>query len=123
MTGMNPTPIEEKVKACIEEMLDPKKAEAAYKKLEKLGAKAVPAIIMNMDERRDLPVKHITLAIKSKNAFEAYRHYGPQKIIDVLAAILNQITGKSFGEISNGGTGAQRTRVYEGWVAWLSDQK
>ncbi len=116
-------PLEEKVKVLIADMLDAKKATIAYKKLEELGKEAVPAIIHNMNDMRDLPVKHIRLENKSPQAWEAFRHYGPQEVIDVLDAILNQITGESLGEIHNGGTDKQRLKAYHAWISWLSKQK
>ncbi len=115
-----PIPLEQKVKTLIEDMLDARKATMAYKKLEELGQAAVPAIIHNMNDMRDLPVKHVQLENKSSQAWEAIRHYGPQKVIDVLAAILNQITGEFFGEIHNGGTDKERLKAYHGWINWLS---
>ncbi len=117
------TPLEQKVKTLIEDMLDARKATMAYKKLEELGIEAVPAIIHNMNDMRDLPVKHIQLENKSSQAWEAIRHYGPQKVIDVLAAILNQITGAIFGEIHNGGVDKERVKAYHGWINWLSTQQ
>ncbi len=113
-------PLEDKVKTLIEDMMDANKATMAYKTLEELGNDAVPAIIHHMNDMRDLPVKHIQLENKSPQAWEAFRHYGPQKVIDVLAAILNQITGEFFGEIHNGGTDKERLKAYRGWVNWLS---
>ncbi len=118
-----PIPLEQKVKTLIEDMLDARKATMAYKKLEELGIEAVPAIIHNLNDMRDLPVKHIQLENKSPQAWEAIRHYGPQKVIDVLAAILNQITGEIFGEIHNGGTDKERVKAYHGWINWLSRPK
>ncbi len=116
-------PVEQKVKTLIEDMLDARKATIAYKKLEEMDKEAVPAIIQYMNDMRELPVKHIQLENKSPNSWEKYRHYGPQKVIDVLAAILNQVTGEYFGEIHNGGTDKQRVNAYHGWINWLSRQK
>lgn len=49
------------------------------------------------------------------------RHYGPQKVIDVIAAILNQITGQHWGDIYNGGSDAQRNKEYLDWVVWYKN--
>jgi hypothetical protein len=49
-----------------------------------------------MDDRRSLPDPRISLKNKSPQAFEGLRHYGPQEVVDALAAILNQITGQKF---------------------------
>ena len=108
-----------KVKSLIDDMLVESKATAAYAKLEELGIQAVPAIICQMDDQRELAVKHITLKNKSPNAWEATRHYSPELVVDVLEAILNQITGKSFGSIHNGGTEDERANTVNGWRIYL----
>ena len=108
-----------KVKKFIENMLVESKATGAYTELEKLGFQAVPAIICQMDDRRELAVKGISLKNKSPQAWEAYRHYSPQLVVDVLEAILNQITGNSFGTIHNGGTEEERANTVNGWRIYL----
>jgi hypothetical protein len=47
------------------------------------------------------------------------RHYGPQVVVDALAAILNQVTGQSFGDIYNGATDKERTKTIQGWRDFL----
>jgi hypothetical protein len=112
-----------KVTLIIEDMLSPKKARNAYKNLEELGDKAVPYIIMNMDDRRELPVKQISLVNKSPNAFEGIRHYGPKQVVDALSAILNQITGESFFSIHNGSSEEVRTEDVKAWKIWLNHKQ
>jgi hypothetical protein len=107
------------VKSLIEDMLIASKATAAYAKLEKTGIQAVPATICLMDDRRELTVKGISLENKSPQAWEAMRHYSPKLVVDVLEAILNQITGKSFGTIHNGGTEEERANTVNGWRIYL----
>lgn len=107
------------VKSLIEDMLITSKATAAYAKLEKMGIQAVPATICLMDDRRELAVKGISLENKSPKAWEAMRHYGPEVVVDVLEAILNQTTGKSFGFIHNGGTEEERASTVNGWRIYL----
>ena len=108
-----------KVKKLIENMLVESKATGAYTELEKLGFQAVPAIICQMDDQRELAVKHITLKNKSPQAWEAMRHYSPELVVDVLEAILNQVTGNSFGSIHNGGTEEERANTVNGWRIYL----
>ena len=107
------------VKSLIDDMLVQSKAKDAYVKLEKLGIQGVPAIICQMDDRRELAVKGISLENKSPQAWEAFRHYSPELVVDVLEAILNQITGKSFGEIHNGGSEEERVETVNGWRIYL----
>jgi len=116
-------PNEEKIKTLIGNILNPDKAKGAYRKIKTLDKNSIPALIKYMNDRRELPIKHIQLPNKSKNAFEAYRHYSPQQVIDLIAAILNQMTGMSFGSIYNGGQNFQRQRVYHGWIVWLKKQE
>ena len=107
------------VKSLIDDMLVQSKAKDAYVKLEKLSIQGVPAIICQMDDRRELAVKGISLENKSPQAWEAFRHYSPELVVDVLEAILNQITGKSFGEIHNGGSEEERVETVNGWQIYL----
>jgi hypothetical protein len=96
-------------------MLKADTEEKAFFDLEVLGCAAVPATIQRMDDRRTLPDPRISLRNKSPRAFEGIRHYGPSQVVDALAAILNQVTGRNFGFIYNGATGEERTKTVQGW--------
>jgi hypothetical protein len=118
--GQHSSPkIDRRVAALIEKMADKKTEQQAFTDLESLGCLAVPAVIERMDDRRKLPDPRISLRNKSPDAFEGLRHYGPEKIVDALAAILNQITGKDFGSIYNGATEAERDKTVRGWRDFL----
>ena len=91
----------------------------AFADLEVLGCPAVPAIIRQMDDRRNLPERRISLRNKSPQAFEGMRYYGPEEVVDALAAILNQITGQDFGSIHNGGSEPRRSAAVQGWHDFL----
>jgi hypothetical protein len=118
--GQHSSPtIDKRVAVLIERMLDQKTEQQAFTDLESLGCLAVPAIIERMDDRRKLPDPRISLRNKSPDAFEGMRHYGPEKTVDALAAILNQITGKDFGFIYNGATDAERDKTVRGWRDFL----
>ncbi len=94
---------------------------AIFTRLEGLGPAAVPAIVAHMDDHRPLVEPTIALANHGQDAFEGQRHYGPSQVVDALAAILEQITGESFGDIDNGGTEAQRREVVKGWRTYVAD--
>ena len=108
-----------RVKKLIADMHNGAKANDAYIELEKMGFDAVPSMICQMDDRRELAQKHISLENKNPKAWEAYRHYSPKVVVDVLEAILNQITGQSFGFIENGGTEEERANTVRGWRTYL----
>jgi len=114
------TVTDKQVAVLIRKMLNRRTEHKAFADLEALGCPAVPAIIARMDDRRRLPDPTSVLQNKSKDAFEASRFYGPEKVVDALAAILNQITGQEFGFIYNGGTEAERTSTVSGWHDFLS---
>ena len=109
------------VKLLIKEMLDKKSANQAYIDLEKLGNKAVPYIIMQMNDYRELGQKSISFQNRSLNMFEGIVHYSPQKVIDLLSILLNRIENENFYvELANGGSEIQRKNVIKAWITWLS---
>jgi len=111
--------VDRQVAVAIEKVLDPKTEQAAFGDLEALGCPAVPAIIRHMEDWRNLPDPTIALRNKSPDAFEARRFYGPAKVVDALAAILNQITGQSFGFIYNGATDTERAKAVSGCLNFM----
>jgi hypothetical protein len=90
----------------------------AFAKLEELGHAAVPAMIMLMDDRREVRMKAISLR-NPPGFFEGSRHYGPEVVADAIAALLNQITGEDFGTIHNGASEAHRKAAIDGWRVYL----
>lgn len=84
-----------------------------------MGPAAVPAIIEQMDDERSLASSQISLVNHAPDAFEGVRHYRPSVMVEALAAILNQLTGESFGFIYNGGTALEREASVRGWRVYL----
>ena len=115
--------VEKRVRDIINRMVKRSTEHKAFANLEALGCPAVPAIIQQMDDRRALPDKHISLTNKSPQAWEGMRHYGVEKVVDALDAILNQLTGQSFGYIDTdkdeATQNAERAKVVRGWRDWL----
>lgn len=111
-------PYHVKVRSLIEATLHRRTEKQAFAELEALGEAAVPAMIMFMDDRRELPLKEISLR-NPPDAFEAFRIYGPKVVADAIAAILNQITEESFGAIEHGGSERERKAVIDGWRVCL----
>jgi hypothetical protein len=110
---------EKRVAELIEKMVKEKSEHRAFADLEALGCSAVPAIIKHMDDRRELPDKNISLRNKSPDAWENMRYYGVERVVDALDAILNQMTGESFGYIDEHKDeptkDAERAKVVRGW--------
>ena len=115
----NPSAVEKRVKSLIDKMARRSTEEKAFADLEAIGCSAVPIVIANMDDRRDLPDPNIALVNKMPGAFEGRRFYGPKKIVDALDAILNQQTGHG-GTIVNGGTDQERANAVKAWREWLA---
>lgn len=95
--------------------------QAIFNRLEALGREAVPAIVDQMDNRRPLRTREMVLANRAPDAFEAVRHYGPEQVVDALAALLGQITGENFGNIESGGSDRARAAAVAGWRVRAAD--
>lgn len=107
-----------KVQQLIAATADSKKQQWAFRELQALGQDAVASMIMLMDDRRPLPVEKITLK-NPPGHWEAVRHYRPEVVGDALNAILNQITGESFGPIHGGASETERQATVSGWRIYL----
>jgi hypothetical protein len=79
------------------------------------GCDAVPSLVRHLGDNRRLPVSYIRLQNRSKDAFEAYRQYGPETVTDAVAAMLSQATGRDFGFIYNGASQSQRAATVAAW--------
>ena len=66
------------------------------------------------------PTRTLVSGINRQNAFEGITHYHPQTVVDALAVILSQLTGREFGFISNGATDSERTKTIQGSRDFLS---
>ncbi|MBL4618376.1 MAG: hypothetical protein JKY46_11840 [Robiginitomaculum sp.] len=108
-------PLYDRVAELIEIASKSGKEAYSFRQLENLGTGAVPAIIAQLDNRRRLNHRYITLKNHSPDRFEAFRHYSPKLMVDALTAILSQLTGQSFGTIYNGATDEKRTNIINGW--------
>jgi hypothetical protein len=111
-------PLYSKVKGLIDATTRKETQMAAFRELEALGPRGVPAIIMLMDDRRKLAIEEISLE-NPPGHWEGSRLYGPKTVVDAMEAILNQITGESFAAIENGGTEKQRRKAVHGWRIYL----
>lgn len=119
----NTLPRFEEVRALVDRLgrVSGDEQQRVFDQLESLGKEAVPAIISQMDDRRPLQTRAISLVNHAEDAFEGLRHYGPMQVVDGLAAILNQISGASFGFIYNGGSDRERSAAVAGWRVYAAD--
>lgn len=90
----------------------------AVAELAELGKPAVPYLIGHLNDTRPLAKQELNLGNKSPDVFEGIRHYSPDTVHDVLAAILNQITGESFVFVYNGATPEERENNHRKWLVW-----
>lgn len=95
-----------------------KAAQKAFGELESLGNQAVPYLVGHLGDMRPLATREISLVNKASDAFEGVRHYGPKTVHDALAAILSQITGRSFVIVYNGATPQEREDNRSKWIEW-----
>lgn len=93
-----------------------------FTQLEMLGTRVVPFIIKYLDDRRPLRYRSIALENKAINRFEGVRFYSPEKVVDALGAILNQLTGRSFEDDYNRSTEAERDKAVGGWRNYLKEE-
>ena len=91
-----------------------------FERLEALGPSAIPAIVAQMDVRRPLTLRQISLTNHAADAFEGTRHYGPELVVDALDAILNQLAGQG-GSLVNGGSERQRDAAVATWRVHVAD--
>jgi hypothetical protein len=94
--------------------------QATFERLEALGPSAIPAIVAQMDVRRPLAARQISLVNHAADSFEGMRHYGPELVVDALDAILNQLAGQG-GSIVNGGSERQRRAAVATWRVYTTD--
>jgi hypothetical protein len=81
------------------------------------GWDAVPAMIVLLDDDRDVPRGSIEVSVRAPNAFESVAHYEPRTVFEVLDLVLSEITDVSFGMPF--GEEVVHDRVVGGWRAFL----
>ena len=108
-----PAPIDRDVAAQLSRLTDPATSPAALKAILALGCPAVPALIRQLDDPRPYagPALHLILG------FEAMREDTPRVLTDAIVALLNQLTGRTFGVMSER---EDRNRTIRRWENWLA---
>lgn len=94
-----------------------------FAELERLGVRAVPAMTRHMDNRAPVVRGAITLENRAPDRFEAVRFYRIEKIVDGIAAMLNQLNpGYRYGEPVPYATEATRDAAVAGWRRYASGE-
>lgn len=112
------TPMKARVHALVDALTREDDEQNAIAKLVLLGPEAVPYLVGELNDFRKLPAESIQIQAHGVDSFEAARFYRPQVVHDVVAAILNQITGIGFEFVYNGADGVRRSRNLKQWQDW-----
>ncbi len=99
---------------------------AAVDRILDLGVKAVPALIVLMDDWRELPVKSVSLPNSAVDSWEAFRHYGTPAVGNLLDALADHATKIGFIGFP-GETDLDRQEVVRRWklllLRWTEENK
>jgi len=110
---------ESTIAGLVDQIVTPTKEYSVNDTLNKLDSTYCPAIIKYLNDYRPIQINSINFR-NEKKFWEESRHYGPNKVIDYLAAILNDLSGANFGSIYNGDQNDLiRNDTYNGWIVWL----
>jgi hypothetical protein len=82
------------------------------------GPEAVPALIVLMDDDRDVARGLIEVPVTAPNGFEGVGHYNPTTVFAVLNLVLPQLTRISFG--MDEGEEANQKRILAAWRMCLA---
>lgn len=88
-----------------------------------LGLEALPSLVRQMEDFRPLQIKDLMLPNRSSNAFEAFAHYKPKAVVDLVSTIATAITGKGFGHLYNGGSDRERWAAINAWRIYLYEMQ
>lgn len=111
------TGIDERVRKLFDRLAKKESQKAAWEDLLKLTHKDVPSIVRVMDNDRPLAQAYAYVP-NPPNFFEAKAQYGPPRIVEAAAILLNHITGTSFRFVHNGGSESERIAEVNGWRVW-----
>ena len=84
-----------------------------FARLESLGDGATTAMVGQMNDRRPLAVRRLTL--EPTGVIHGRRTSEPELMIDAVTAMLEQVTGQSFGAPHLSRLESQRQLAFDGW--------
>lgn len=111
-------PLYDRVKTLIADLLDRQKATSAFQQLHDLGNAAVPAMILLLDDRRQLPS-----ATLEYNSQHATLQCAPRTVLEALAMVLGNITGEHYNESITGGDEVLCRKLIKYWRLYLIHSK
>lgn len=82
----------------------------------------VPALMENLDDMHPLAVRKVLIQ-DMRNSAAPIRRYEPEKVCDLIAALLHHATGVSHGTIYNGASDTQRIKAIAAWQTWWNANK
>ena len=77
----------------------------------------VPALMERIDDLHELKVQRVILQDVRRGA-RPQRILHPKKYCDLVASLLQQKTGQSFGNLADGASDAQRLKTIAAWQQW-----
>jgi hypothetical protein len=111
-------PLDDRVAALIEGVLQPSTAAEALQGMLSLRADAIPAVTRRMDDRRRLALQSVGVPTQP-GAFEGLAHYSPSTVLDLVSLVLQRLAADGMDALPNGGTEQARRRVVSAWRVWL----
>ena len=102
---------------------EPDQASEITNQLIALGQEALPSLVRQMENFRPLQIKDLMLPNRSPNAFEAFAHYKPKAVVDLVSTIATAVAGKGFGHLYNGGSDRERWAVINAWRIYLYEMQ
>jgi hypothetical protein len=94
-----------------------RRQQKAIGELMRLGANDVPELVCHVADRT--PLARQRMEVPRRGHFEAMSFHTPQVVGDVVATVLEVVTGEFFGSVANGGSDEMRARVASGWRVYL----
>jgi hypothetical protein len=113
--------IDARVEALVGGLLQERTQDAAVEELFRLTDDAIPSLVARLADRRPLPSRRMVVP-NAPTHFESRSIYTPAVVTDVLATVLESLTGVSFGRIANGGTERDRARNVRGWRLFVHER-
>lgn len=115
-------PEEEVVQELIVRLGLPGQGYVAWNDLFSMGARAAPAVVRHMDDRRPVGAEALPMHTRQPTAAGRPTHFAPELVVDALSGLLNELVGAAFGNILNGASERERQAEVRAWRIWRMKQ-